>query len=60
MFEEMKAAGVEPTVISYSALISAYEKGKQWQRAIEVFKEMKTLTLALTGFHTAFSSGWSR
>jgi pentatricopeptide repeat domain-containing protein 1 len=33
---------VQPDVITYSALISACEKGAQWQRAMEVFKEMKT------------------
>jgi pentatricopeptide repeat domain-containing protein 1 len=41
VFEEMNAAGVQPTVITYSALISACEKGAQWQRAVEVFEEMK-------------------
>jgi pentatricopeptide repeat domain-containing protein 1 len=38
----MKAAGVQPTVITYSAVISACEKGAQWQRAVEVFEEMET------------------
>jgi hypothetical protein len=30
VFEEMKAAGVKPDVITYSALITACEKGAQW------------------------------
>jgi len=37
----MKAAGVKPDVITYSALISACEKGAQWQLARAVFEEMK-------------------
>jgi pentatricopeptide repeat domain-containing protein 1 len=42
VFEKMKTAGVQPTAITYNALISAYEKGAQWQRAVAVFEEMKT------------------
>ena len=33
----MKAAGVEPNVISYSVVMSACETGKQWELAREVF-----------------------
>jgi pentatricopeptide repeat domain-containing protein 1 len=32
---------VKPDVYSYNALISACEKGGQWERAVEVFEEMK-------------------
>jgi pentatricopeptide repeat domain-containing protein 1 len=38
----MKAEGVRPTVITYSALISACEKGGQWKLALEVLEDMKT------------------
>ncbi|KAK3249083.1 hypothetical protein CYMTET_41480 [Cymbomonas tetramitiformis] len=37
----MKRAGVEPNVITYSSLISACEKGGQWEKALEVFAGMK-------------------
>ena len=32
---------MKPDVYSYNALISACEKGGQWERAVEVFEEMK-------------------
>lgn len=38
----MKREGVRPTVVTYSALISAAEKGQQWKLALEVLEEMKT------------------
>ena len=31
--------GVVPDVITYSAVISACEKGKQYERALELFEE---------------------
>ena len=37
----MKREGVKPTVVTYSALISAAEKGQQWKLALEVLEEMK-------------------
>ena len=37
----MKWQGVVPNVITYSALISACEKGKQPERALELFEAMK-------------------
>ncbi|KAK3262832.1 hypothetical protein CYMTET_28338, partial [Cymbomonas tetramitiformis] len=36
-----KKAGVEPNVITYNSLISACEKGGQWEKALEVFAGMK-------------------
>ena len=41
VFEEMKAAGEQPNVVTYSALISAYEKGAQWELARDLFEAMK-------------------
>lgn len=38
----MKREGVRPTVVTYSALISAAEKGQQWKLALEVLDEMKS------------------
>ena len=37
----MKQQGMVPNVITYSALISACEKGKQPERALELFEAMK-------------------
>jgi pentatricopeptide repeat domain-containing protein 1 len=33
---------MQPDVISYSASISACEKGLQWEKALELLSEMKT------------------
>ena len=38
----MKNNGIEPDVISYSATISACEKGGQWEKALQLFQEMRT------------------
>ena len=37
----MQQQGVVPDVITYNALISTCEKGKQPQRALEVFQAMQ-------------------
>ena len=37
----MQQQGVVPEVITYSAMISACEKGKQAERALEVFQAMQ-------------------
>eukprot|EP00959_Pyramimonas_sp_CCMP1952_P083521 1746236-Pyramimonas_sp.AAC.1 len=36
----MREAKLEPNVISYSAGISACDKGEQWQRALVLLSEM--------------------
>lgn len=41
VFEMMKKEGVRPTVVTYSALISAAEKGQQWKLALKTLEEMK-------------------
>ena len=38
----MKSSGVEPSVISYNAAISACEKGGQWEPALQLLEEMKS------------------
>ena len=40
-FEQMQAAGVTPNVYTYSFLISAYDKGGQWQKAQEAVERMQ-------------------
>ena len=37
----MRQRGLEPDVITYSAAISACEKGSQWERALELLDEMR-------------------
>jgi pentatricopeptide repeat protein len=39
----MRAVGVEPNVISFSAAISACEKGGQWERALGLLGEMRAV-----------------
>ena len=46
LVEMLKAAGVQPDVYTYSALISAYEKGGgQWERAEAAVAEMRAAGL---------------
>ena len=45
LFSEMWEAKLEPSVISYSAGISACEKGEQWQRALSLLDEMREAKL---------------
>ncbi|CAK0825239.1 unnamed protein product [Prorocentrum cordatum] len=41
----MREVKLEPDVISYSAGISACEKGEQWQRALALLSEMREMKL---------------
>ena len=41
MFQAMQRQGVAPNVITYNAVISACEKGKQPERALEVFQSLQ-------------------
>ena len=41
VFEEMQTQGCTPDVVTYTALISAYEKGGQWRRALAAFEQMR-------------------
>ena len=36
VFEAMQAQGCRPDVVTYTALIQAYERGGQWRRALAV------------------------
>jgi pentatricopeptide repeat domain-containing protein 1 len=40
VFEQMQQQGCTPDVVTYTALISAYERGGQWQRALAAFQQM--------------------
>ena len=44
--DKLKAAGAAPNAITYSALISACEKGGQTQMAVQYFNEMKAAGVA--------------
>lgn len=41
VFEEMQSQGCTPDVVTYTALISSYEKGGQWRRALAAFNQMR-------------------
>jgi pentatricopeptide repeat protein len=41
IFREMKEAGVEPDVITYTSLISACQKCRMWDDAFALYKEME-------------------
>ena len=43
----MQAAGVTPIDYTYSALISAYETGEQWQKAEEAHQQMQAAGVTL-------------
>ena len=36
VFEQMPACGCKPDAVSYAILISAYDRGNQWCRALQV------------------------
>lgn len=37
IFAQMQAAGCRPDVVTYTALIAAYERGGKWLRALDTF-----------------------
>ena len=37
--------GIQANVTTYSAIISACEKGRRWQRSLELFEEMRSQAL---------------
>ncbi len=37
----MQSQGCTPDVVTYTALISSYEKGGQWRRALAAFNQMR-------------------
>ena len=41
VFEEMQSQGCTPDVVTYTALISSYEKGGQWRRALQAYNQMR-------------------
>ena len=47
-FSELKAAGLQLTVITYNTLISALGNGGQWEEALSTFAELKTAGLQPT------------
>ncbi|CAK0798080.1 unnamed protein product, partial [Prorocentrum cordatum] len=54
LLAEMRAGGVRPNVITYSALISACERSGQPERSLELLQEMKERRAwSLTSFSTA-------
>ena len=41
LFEQMQQQGCVPDVVTFTALISAYEKGGQWRRALAAYDLMR-------------------
>ena len=41
LFDAMFASGCRPDAVTYSVLIGAYERGGQWQRALQTFERMQ-------------------
>jgi pentatricopeptide repeat protein len=41
VFEQMKTNKCTPDVVTYTALVSAYERGGQWMKALEAFNQMQ-------------------
>lgn len=40
-FEQMQGQGFKPDAITFSGLISAFERGGQWRRALKAFEQMQ-------------------
>lgn len=45
LFEEVWSRHLKPDVISYSAALSACQKGEQWLAALTLLKEMRNQTI---------------
>ena len=41
LFEQMQQQGCVPDMVTFTALISAYEKGGQWRRALAAYELMR-------------------
>ncbi len=41
VFEQMKYQGCRPDVVTYTALIGAYERGGQWRSVVKTFDAMQ-------------------
>ena len=41
MFQQMQRQGLTPDVVTYTAIISAYEKGGQWRLALAGYEQMR-------------------
>ena len=41
MFQQMQQQGLTPDVVTYTAVISAYEKGGQWRLALSAYEQMR-------------------
>lgn len=41
MFQQMQQQGLTPDVVTYTAVISAYEKGGQWRLALGAYEQMR-------------------
>lgn len=44
LLDEMTRRGLQPDVISFTTLITACARGRQWQKALAVFADMKVAT----------------
>jgi pentatricopeptide repeat domain-containing protein 1 len=40
VFAKMQSSGCKPDVVTYTALVSAYERGGQWMKALEVGQQL--------------------
>jgi pentatricopeptide repeat domain-containing protein 1 len=40
VFDQMQSSGCAPDVVTYTSLISAYERGGQWHLALQAFQRM--------------------
>lgn len=47
LLEEMQAAGIEPSQVTYSVTISACGNGGQWQRALDLLHLMKSKEMSV-------------
>ena len=42
VFEQLQVQGCTPDVVTYTALISAYERGGEWRRGLQAFEQMRS------------------
>ena len=51
MRDKMHGGSMIANVVSFSAAISAYEKGNQWEQALTLLRKMREKDMSLTRNH---------
>ncbi len=58
LFKQLQAVGGEPEAVTFTAALSACEKGWRWKHALELFHKLhsRCVQASLANFNSAISS----